>query len=134
MTTHTTTFTVQIELAQTNTVNRLADGHLVFKGGPLDGCTLGGFTVWANKNGNGENVTFPARPYTNSKGDKRSFPSSRGSRRVCRSSATSSWRRTAKPSKRPRQTPNRRQRGAFGRPVLTLRDRAPSARFEPTNL
>jgi len=73
MKTHNTKFTVQIELAQANTVNRLADGHLIFKGGPLDGCKLGGFTVWASQTGNGENVTFPARPYTNNKGEKRTF-------------------------------------------------------------
>jgi hypothetical protein len=29
--------------------------------------------VWASKNGNGENVTFPARPYTNNKSEKRTF-------------------------------------------------------------
>ena len=32
-----------------------------------------GFTIWQNRNGNGENVTFPARSYTNNKGDKRSW-------------------------------------------------------------
>jgi hypothetical protein len=73
MKTHHTTFTVQIELAQSNNINKLAEGHLAFKGGPLDGLTLGGFTVWANKSGNGENVTFPGRPYTNTKGEKKTF-------------------------------------------------------------
>ena len=73
MATHTTKFTVQIELAQSNSNNRLADGHLAFKGGPLDGCNLGGFTIWQNKRGDGENVTFPARPYVNGQGDKRTF-------------------------------------------------------------
>ena len=53
--------TVQIELAPVNTTNRLAEGKLVFKGGPLDGCSLVGFTIWQNRNGDGENVTFPAR-------------------------------------------------------------------------
>jgi hypothetical protein len=65
--------TVQIELAPANTNNRLAEGKLVFKGGPIDGCNLVGFTIWQSRNGNGENVTFPARPYTNGSGDKRSF-------------------------------------------------------------
>jgi hypothetical protein len=65
--------TVQIELAPANTNNRLAEGKLVFKGSPLDGCNLVGFTIWQSRNGNGENVTFPARPYTNGGGDKRSF-------------------------------------------------------------
>jgi hypothetical protein len=73
MKTHTTTFTVQLELAPANTINKLAEGHLAFKGGPLDGCKLGGFTVWANKSGNGQNVTFPGRPYTSAKGDKKTF-------------------------------------------------------------
>ena len=73
MTTHRTTFTIHIELAQPNTVNRLADGYLTFKGGPLDGCRLGGFTVWQNRRDDGQNVTFPARPYTAKGGDKRTF-------------------------------------------------------------
>ena len=64
---------VQIELAPANTTNRLAEGKLVFIGGPLDGCNLVGFTIWQNRNGNGENVTFPSRSYTNGSGDKRSF-------------------------------------------------------------
>lgn len=64
---------VQIELAPVNTTNRLAEGKLVFKGGPLDGCSLVGFTIWQHRNGNGENVTFPARSYVNGSGDKRSF-------------------------------------------------------------
>ena len=41
--------------------------------GPLDGCKLGGFTVWHNKRGDGENVTFPARPYVNGNGDRRTL-------------------------------------------------------------
>jgi hypothetical protein len=73
MQTHNTKFTIHIEFAAANTVNKLAEGHLAFKGGPLDGCTIGGFTVWASRSGNGENVTFPARPYTNAKGDKKTF-------------------------------------------------------------
>ena len=64
---------VQMELVPVSTNNRLAEGKIVFKGGPLDGCSLVGFTVWQNRNGNGENVTFPARAYTNNKGEKRSF-------------------------------------------------------------
>jgi hypothetical protein len=65
--------TVQIELAAGHTNNRLAEGKIVFTGGPLDGCNLVGFTIWQSRNGNGENVTFPARSYTNGSGDKRSF-------------------------------------------------------------
>src|SRR3954466_5918873 len=65
--------TVQIELAPVNTTNRLAEGKLVFKGGPLDGCSLVGFTVWQNRHGNGDNVTFPARSYVTGSGDKGSF-------------------------------------------------------------
>jgi hypothetical protein len=73
MQTHNTKFTIHIEFAAANTVNKLAEGHLAFKGGPLDGCTIGGFTVWASRSGNGENVTFPARAYTTAKGDKKTF-------------------------------------------------------------
>lgn len=65
--------TVQIDLATPNTNNRLAEGKLAFKGGPLDGCSLVGFTVWQNRTGDGENVTFPARSYSNKNGDKRTF-------------------------------------------------------------
>jgi hypothetical protein len=65
--------TVQIELAPVNTNNRLAEGTLVFKGGPLDGCSLVGFTIWHSRNGHGENVTFPARSYVNGSGDKRTY-------------------------------------------------------------
>jgi hypothetical protein len=65
--------TVQIEIAPANTNNRLAEGTIVFRGGPLDGINLVGFTIWMSRNGNGENVTFPARSYKNSKGDTRSF-------------------------------------------------------------
>src|SRR5207344_2006713 len=68
MKTHTTKFTVQIELAKSNTIGKLAEGHLAFKDGPLDGLTLGGFTVWTSKSGDAPNVTFPGRPYTNTKG------------------------------------------------------------------
>ena len=64
---------VQIELVPVSTNNRLADGKIVFTGGPLDGCHLVGFTIWQNRNGHSENVTFPARAYTNSTGEKRSF-------------------------------------------------------------
>jgi hypothetical protein len=71
MKTHNTKFTVHIELAAANTVNKLAEGHLAFKGGPLDGCTVGGLTVWASRSGNGENVT--ARAYSNGNGEKKTF-------------------------------------------------------------
>jgi hypothetical protein len=73
MTTHTTQFTVQIELAEANTIGKLAEGHLAFRGGPLDGIKLGGFTIWTSKSGDGANVTFPGRPYTNPKGEKKTF-------------------------------------------------------------
>jgi hypothetical protein len=73
MKTHTTKFTVQIELATSNTIGKLAEGHLAFKDGPLDGLALGGFTVWTSKSGDAPNVTFPGRPYTNTKGEKKTF-------------------------------------------------------------
>ena len=73
MTTHRTTFTIHIAFTDANTINKLADVQLAFKGGPLDGVTLSGFSVWQNKSGNGENVSFPARPYTTPKGEKKTF-------------------------------------------------------------
>src|SRR4051812_37445840 len=72
MTTHHTKFTVQIELAAANSISKLAEGQLAFAGGPLDGIKLGGFTIWESKSG-GANVTFPGRPYTTAKGEKKTF-------------------------------------------------------------
>ncbi len=51
---------------------KLADAELHFSGGPLDGLKLIGFAVWVRRDGNGRNVTFPARTFT-VHGDRRSF-------------------------------------------------------------
>ena len=51
---------------------KLADAEIHFIGGELDGLKLIGFGIWARRNGNGENVTFPARQFT-VHGDRRNF-------------------------------------------------------------
>jgi hypothetical protein len=51
---------------------KLADAELHFVGGELDGLKLIGFAVWQRRDGNGQNVTFPARPFT-LHGERRSF-------------------------------------------------------------
>lgn len=43
---------------------KLAEAELLFHEGPMAGLKLVGFTVWARRNGDGHNVTFPARTYT----------------------------------------------------------------------
>ena len=55
-----------------NPPGKLADAELLFKGGPLDGLKLIGFSIWERRVGGGRNVTFPARQYTVN-GDRRSF-------------------------------------------------------------
>jgi len=51
---------------------KLADAELHFTEGPLDGLKLMGFAVWERRDGNGRNVTFPARSYSVN-GERRSF-------------------------------------------------------------
>lgn len=57
-----------------NPPGKLAEAELHFEDGPLAGLKLIGFAVWERRggNGNGRNVTFPARQYTVN-GDRRSF-------------------------------------------------------------
>lgn len=55
-----------------NPPGKLADAELHFTNGPLDGLKLIGFAVWERRNGNGRNVTFPARQYSVN-GERRSF-------------------------------------------------------------
>src|SRR5262245_15148996 len=55
-----------------NPPGKLADAELHFAEGPLDGLKLIGFSVWERRNGNGRNVTFPARSYSVN-GERRSF-------------------------------------------------------------
>jgi hypothetical protein len=51
---------------------KLADAEVHFTGGELDGLKLIGFAVWQRREGNGRNVTFPARQFT-VHGERRSF-------------------------------------------------------------
>ena len=51
---------------------KLADAELHFTDGLLEGLKLVGFAVWERKNGDGRNVTFPARTYSVN-GERRSF-------------------------------------------------------------
>jgi hypothetical protein len=55
-----------------NPPGKLADAEMHFSDGPLDGLKLIGFSIWERRDGNGRNVTFPARQY-NVNGDRRSF-------------------------------------------------------------
>ena len=55
-----------------NPPGKLADAELHFGEGPLEGLKLMGFSVWERKNGDGRNVTFPARQYSIN-GERRSF-------------------------------------------------------------
>ena len=55
-----------------NPQGKLADAELHFAEGPLEGLKLLGFAVWERRDGNGRNVTFPARQYSVN-GERRSF-------------------------------------------------------------
>jgi hypothetical protein len=55
-----------------NPPGKLADVELHFAEGALDGLKLIGFAIWERRNGNGRNVTFPARQYSVN-GERRSF-------------------------------------------------------------
>jgi hypothetical protein len=55
-----------------NPPGKLADAELYFSDGVLEGLKLMGFAVWERKNGDGHNVTFPARSYSIN-GERRSF-------------------------------------------------------------
>jgi hypothetical protein len=51
---------------------KLADAELIFTEGTLAGLRLVGFAVWERRNGDGRNVTFPARTYS-AGGERRSY-------------------------------------------------------------
>ena len=51
---------------------KLAEAELHFSEGVLDGLKLIGFAIWEGWDGNGRNVTFPARQYAID-GERRSF-------------------------------------------------------------
>jgi hypothetical protein len=51
---------------------KLAEVEVHFDDGDFQGLKLVGFAVWERRNGNGRNVTFPARQYSVN-GERRSF-------------------------------------------------------------
>jgi hypothetical protein len=51
---------------------KLADAELHFTDGVLEGLKLMGFAIWERRNGDGRNVTFPARSYSIN-GERRTF-------------------------------------------------------------
>ena len=67
------TATVKIlKNTETNARNKVADAEIHFSGGELDGLKLIGFAIWKRRDGNGLNVTFPARQFT-FHGERRDF-------------------------------------------------------------
>lgn len=80
MTTHHSAFSIQITPAKPNDMGRLAEADVVFEDGACHGCRLTGFTVWRRKRGEGVNVTFPGRTYTNTSGERRQFSFIQGDR------------------------------------------------------
>lgn len=62
-------------------VGKLADAEIHFTEGPLAGLKLLGFGVWERRNGNGRNITFPARQYTVN-GERRSYALLRPTERI----------------------------------------------------
>ena len=68
-----TTISIQIlKTTRPSAPGKLADAEIHFNGGELDGLKLVGFAVWRRRDGEGENVSFPARNFT-VEGDRRSF-------------------------------------------------------------
>ena len=57
---------------KSNPPGKVADAELYFSEGILEGLKLLGFAVWERWNGDGHNVTFPARQYSVN-GERRSF-------------------------------------------------------------
>lgn len=55
-----------------NPPGKLANAELHFADGPLAGLKLVGFSIWERRDGQGRNVTFPARQYAVN-GERRSF-------------------------------------------------------------
>jgi hypothetical protein len=61
-----------VHLTGGNPPLKLADVELEFGAGSLEGLKLIGFSVWERRNGQGYNVTFPARQYSVN-GERRAF-------------------------------------------------------------
>src|SRR5580765_5823533 len=66
------TTTIKIVCNERHIPGKLADAELHFVGGDLDGLKLIGFAVWQRRDGSGQSVTFPAKPFT-VHGERRSF-------------------------------------------------------------
>jgi hypothetical protein len=67
--------TISIHIVKTNgqaAPGKLADAEIHFTGGELDGLKLVGFAVWKSREGHGQDVTFPSRPFV-VHGERRSF-------------------------------------------------------------
>ena len=67
--------TISIHIIKANghaAPGKLADAEIHFTGGELDGLKLVGFAVWKSRDGDGQNVSFPARQFT-VRGDRRSY-------------------------------------------------------------
>ena len=67
--------TINIHIIRANghsAPGKLADAEIHFTGGELDGLKLVGFAVWQSRDGEGQNVSFPARQFT-VRGDRRSY-------------------------------------------------------------
>ncbi len=67
--------TISIQIIKTNghaAPGKLADAEIHFNGGELDGLKLVGFAVWRSRDGQGQNVSFPARQFSVG-GDRRSY-------------------------------------------------------------
>jgi len=67
--------TITIKILETNghsAPGKLADAEIHFTGGELDGLKLVGFAIWQQRNGKGQNVSFPSRQFT-AQGERRSF-------------------------------------------------------------
>jgi hypothetical protein len=67
--------TITIQILKTNghsAPGKLADAEIHFTGGELDGLKLVGFAVWQQRDGNGQNVSFPSRQFS-VHGERRSF-------------------------------------------------------------
>ena len=67
--------TISIHILKTNgqaAPGKLADAEIHFSGGELDGLKIVGFAVWKNRDGQGEDVSFPSRQFV-VHGERRSF-------------------------------------------------------------
>src|SRR5262245_28687655 len=65
--------TLEVKFERTeNPPGKIAEAEIHFVDGPLAGSKLVGFAVWQRRQGDGLNVTFPARQYTVN-AERRSF-------------------------------------------------------------